>query len=100
MNSSGSGVHILSPAGVMHIKIKNPNFCSALRSELIAMQFACETDVQFQDVCILTNCRASVQHLSNWTSIGDLPSYDIVTNFMSNSGNNLYLWMCNAFNLL
>ncbi|GFV91661.1 hypothetical protein TNCV_4762261 [Trichonephila clavipes] len=51
-------------------------------SELIAIrrgiQYACETEVQFQNVWILTDSRASVQHLSNWTSIGDQTSLDIL----------------------
>ncbi|GFV19156.1 transposable element Tcb2 transposase [Trichonephila clavipes] len=55
---------------------------SVFRSELIAirrgLQYACKTDVQFQDVWILNDSRASVQHLSNWTSIGDQTSLDIL----------------------
>ncbi|GFV23285.1 hypothetical protein TNCV_4779991 [Trichonephila clavipes] len=58
----------------MDIRIKNPNYCSVFRSELIAirrgLQFACETKVQFQDVRILTDSCTSVQHLYNWTNIG------------------------------
>ncbi|GFV45798.1 RNase H domain-containing protein [Trichonephila clavipes] len=79
---SGSGVHILTPTGVMDIKIKNPVFCSVFRLKLTAirrgLQYACETEVQFQDAWILTDSRASVQHLSNWTSIGDQTSLDIL----------------------
>ncbi|GFU56934.1 RNase H domain-containing protein [Trichonephila clavipes] len=41
-------------------------------------QYACKTKVQFQDVWILTDSRASVQHLSNWISIGDQTSLDIL----------------------
>ncbi|GFU88701.1 RNase H domain-containing protein [Trichonephila clavipes] len=66
----------------MDIKIENPNFCLVFRWELIAirrgMQFACETEVQFQCVWILTYNHASVQHLSNWTSVGDQTSLDIL----------------------
>ncbi|GFT52842.1 putative RNA-directed DNA polymerase from transposon BS [Trichonephila clavipes] len=79
---SGSEVHIITPTGVMDIKIKNPNFCSVFRSELTAvrrgLQYACETQVQFQDVWILTDSRASIQHPSNWKSIGDQTSLDIL----------------------
>ncbi|GFX12513.1 RNase H domain-containing protein [Trichonephila clavipes] len=78
---SGSGVHILTPTGVMDIKIKNPNFCSVFRLELITirrgLQYACETEVQYQDIWILTESHASVQHLSNWTSIGNQTSLNI-----------------------
>ncbi|GFU64002.1 RNase H domain-containing protein [Trichonephila clavipes] len=49
-------------------------FCGAIRG----LQYACETEVQFQDVWILTDSRASVQSLSNWTSIGNQTSLDIL----------------------
>ncbi|GFW88680.1 putative RNA-directed DNA polymerase from transposon BS [Trichonephila clavipes] len=86
---SVSGMHILTPTGVMDIKIKNPNFGSVFRSELITirrvLQFACETEGQFQDVRILTDSRASVQHLSNWTSIGDQICLDILLGWISSN---------------
>ncbi|GFT63347.1 hypothetical protein TNCV_3696111 [Trichonephila clavipes] len=51
------------------------------RSELLAiksrLQFECETEVQFQDVWILTGSRASVQHLANWIFIGYHTTLDI-----------------------
>ncbi|GFW78785.1 RNase H domain-containing protein [Trichonephila clavipes] len=53
-----------------------------LRSELIAirrgLQFVCETDVQFQDVWILTDSHASELYLTNWTCIGDMTSLNIL----------------------
>ncbi|GFV92319.1 hypothetical protein TNCV_3949291 [Trichonephila clavipes] len=79
---SCSEVHILTPTEIMDIKIKPPNLGSVFRSALIAMrrglQFACETEFQFQDVWILTDSRASVQHISNWTPIRDHTSRDIL----------------------
>ncbi|GFT18045.1 hypothetical protein TNCV_4837851 [Trichonephila clavipes] len=42
------------------------------------LQFAWETEVQSQDVWILTNSHASIQQLSKWTSIGYLTSLDIL----------------------
>ncbi|GFX72401.1 uncharacterized protein TNCV_1253551 [Trichonephila clavipes] len=42
------------------------------------LQFACETEVQFQDVWILTDGHASVQHLSNWTFIEGQTGLDIL----------------------
>ncbi|GFY07174.1 RNase H domain-containing protein [Trichonephila clavipes] len=72
----------LTPTTVMYNKIKNSDFGSVFRSEIIAirrdLQFACETEVQFQDVWILTDSRASVPHLSYVTSIGDQTSLDIL----------------------
>ncbi|GFV38447.1 RNase H domain-containing protein [Trichonephila clavipes] len=57
-------------------------FGKMFRSELIAirrgLQYACETEVQFQDAWILTDSRASIHHLSNWTSIRDQTSLDIL----------------------
>ncbi|GFW32082.1 hypothetical protein TNCV_2601081 [Trichonephila clavipes] len=49
---------------------ENPHF--------VCRSFACEVEVQFQDVWILTNSHVSVWHLSNWTSIGDQISLDIL----------------------
>ncbi|GFW94398.1 uncharacterized protein TNCV_1433331 [Trichonephila clavipes] len=55
---------------------------SQRRSELITirkgLQFTCEAEVQFQDVWILTDRCALVQHLSNWASIGDQTKLDIL----------------------
>ncbi|GFV57373.1 hypothetical protein TNCV_3173211 [Trichonephila clavipes] len=57
-----------------------PHPPGSYRSELIAikmgLQFACETKVRFQD--IRQDSRASLQHLSNWTSIGDQTRLDIL----------------------
>ncbi|GFU37245.1 RNase H domain-containing protein [Trichonephila clavipes] len=89
---SGSGVYILTPTRVMDINIKNSNFCSVFRSELIVtrrgLQSACETEVQFQDVWILTDGRSSLQHLFNWTSIGEQTSLDILNLLGRISSNN------------
>ncbi|GFW82514.1 hypothetical protein TNCV_1794071 [Trichonephila clavipes] len=60
-------------------------------SELIALrrslQFACETEIQFQDVLTLTDNRASIQHLPNWTSIGYQTGLDILNLLGSISSN-------------
>ncbi|GFW47940.1 hypothetical protein TNCV_2401271 [Trichonephila clavipes] len=65
----------------MDIKTKKTIFCSVFRSTLIAirrsLQFACETEVQFQDAWILFDSRVLVQHLSNWTSKGHQTNLDI-----------------------
>ncbi|GFX84029.1 hypothetical protein TNCV_4858371 [Trichonephila clavipes] len=55
---------------------------SIFRSELVdirrGLQFACETEVQFRDVWILTDSPVSVQHLSYWTFIGNQTSLDVL----------------------
>ncbi|GFV05680.1 RNase H domain-containing protein, partial [Trichonephila clavipes] len=78
----GISVQLLTSSAVMDNKIKYTNFCSVFKPALIdirrGFQYACETEVQFEDVWILTDSRASVQHLSNWTYIEDQTSVDII----------------------
>ncbi|GFT12680.1 uncharacterized protein TNCV_5094501 [Trichonephila clavipes] len=78
---SGSGVYIPTPSGALEFKIKNPNYCSVFRSELIAirrgLQCAAQLEGRFQEIWILTDSRASIQHLANWGDIGDQTSLDI-----------------------
>ncbi|GFU15680.1 RNase H domain-containing protein [Trichonephila clavipes] len=80
---SGSGVYIPTPSGALEFKIKNPNYCSVFRSELIAirrgMQCASQLEDRFQEIWILTDSRASIQHLANWGDIGDQTSLDILS---------------------
>ncbi|GFW34183.1 LLGL scribble cell polarity complex component 2 [Trichonephila clavipes] len=69
------------------------------RLELIAirryLQFACETEVQFKDVWILTDNYTSVQHLSNWTSKVDQTSFDILNllNWTSSNHHLHFQWV-------
>ncbi|GFX99677.1 RNase H domain-containing protein [Trichonephila clavipes] len=78
---SGSGVYIPTPSGALEFKIKNPNYCSVFRSELIAirrdLQCAAQLEDRFQEIWILTDSRASIQHLANWGDIGDQTSLEI-----------------------
>ncbi|GFU71305.1 putative RNA-directed DNA polymerase from transposon BS [Trichonephila clavipes] len=80
---SGSGVYIPTPSGALEFKIKNPNYCSVLRSELIAirrgLQCAAHLEDRFQEIWILTDSRASIQHLANWDDIGHQTSLDILS---------------------
>ncbi|GFX29755.1 RNase H domain-containing protein [Trichonephila clavipes] len=70
---SGSGVYIPTPSGALEFKIKNPNYCSVFRSELIAirrgLQCAAQLEDRFQEIWILTDSRASIQHLANWVTL-------------------------------
>ncbi|GFS75261.1 uncharacterized protein TNCV_719561 [Trichonephila clavipes] len=65
---SGSGVHIETPHGTFDIKIRNINYSSVFRSELAAiykgLQFTdTASDLVCRDIWILTDGRASKQHL-------------------------------------
>ncbi|GFX98801.1 putative RNA-directed DNA polymerase from transposon BS [Trichonephila clavipes] len=70
---SGSGVYIPTPFGALAFKIKKPNYCSVFRSELIAirrgLKCAAQLEDRFQEIWILTDSRASIQHLANWGDI-------------------------------
>ncbi|GFU64677.1 RNase H domain-containing protein [Trichonephila clavipes] len=80
---SGSGEYIPTPSGALEFKIKNLNYCSVFRSELIAirrsLQFAAQLEDRFQEIWILTDIRASIQHLANWGNIGDQTRLDILS---------------------
>ncbi|GFS93528.1 uncharacterized protein TNCV_1982271 [Trichonephila clavipes] len=82
----GSGVYIPTPSGALEFKIKNPNYCSAFRSELISikrgLQRASQLEDRFQEIWILTDSQASIQHLANWGDIGVQTSLDILIFFM------------------
>ncbi|GFX50993.1 putative RNA-directed DNA polymerase from transposon BS [Trichonephila clavipes] len=80
---SGSEVYIPTPSRALEFKIKNPNYCSAVRSELIAirrgLQCAAQLDNRFQEIWFSNDSRASIQHLANWGDIGDQTSLDILS---------------------
>lgn len=80
---SGSGIHIKTPNNIIDIKIKNADNCSVFRSELIAIYEGLNfinvtTELDYSDIWILTDSRASIQHLSQWTSVGDMTSLKIL----------------------
>ncbi|XP_071041216.1 ribonuclease H-like [Parasteatoda tepidariorum] len=77
---SGSGIFIFKGTGIK-ICIKNPDFCSVFRSELIAIEEAvkfCIADNVNLDVWILSDSRSSIQHLSEWWRYGDRTTVNIV----------------------
>ncbi|GFW23490.1 probable RNA-directed DNA polymerase from transposon BS [Trichonephila clavipes] len=80
---SGNAVYIPTHSGALEFKIKNPNYCSVFRSELIAirrgLQCAAQLADRFQEIWILTDSRASIQHLANWGNIGGQTSLDILS---------------------
>ncbi|GFX96973.1 RNase H domain-containing protein [Trichonephila clavipes] len=65
------------------------------RSELIAnrrgLQCAAQLEDHFQEIWILTDSRASIQHLANWGDIGDQTSLDILSLLHDlSSGHSIY----------
>ncbi|GFS64994.1 uncharacterized protein TNCV_1584751 [Trichonephila clavipes] len=80
---SENGVHIETPHRTFDIKIRNLNYCSVFRSELIAIYKGLKfidtaSDLVFRDIWILTDSRASIQPLSHWTTFGDMTSLNIL----------------------
>ncbi|GFU79134.1 autophagy protein 5 [Trichonephila clavipes] len=80
---SGTCVPIETPDGKFDIKIRNINCCSVFRSELIAIYRGLKfidiaSDLVFRDIWILTESRAATQHLSQWTTVGDRSSLNIL----------------------
>lgn len=81
--NSGSGIFIKTPTSAFRLKNRNPNSCSVFRSELIAIERGLKfvediVEPDFVDIWILTDSRSSVQHLSNWTSVGDRAGISIL----------------------
>ncbi|GFT86484.1 putative RNA-directed DNA polymerase from transposon BS [Trichonephila clavipes] len=82
-NSCGSGIFIKAPNCSHNIKIRNPDFCSVFRSELIAIDEALriiKTVTSPDEIWILCDSRSAIQHLSDWTNIGDKTSVSILKN--------------------
>ncbi|GFX81586.1 uncharacterized protein TNCV_4179261 [Trichonephila clavipes] len=80
---SESGVHIVTPGSTFDIKIRNNNYCSVFRSKLIAIDMGLQfidtaSDLVFRDIWFLTDSRASIQHLSRWTTVRDMKSLNIL----------------------
>ncbi|GFW81884.1 uncharacterized protein TNCV_2885581 [Trichonephila clavipes] len=76
-------VNIETPDGIIDIKIRNNNCYSVFKSELIViyngLQFVdTASDHVFRGIWILTDSRASMQHLSRWTTVGDMASLNIM----------------------
>ncbi|GFS64682.1 putative RNA-directed DNA polymerase from transposon BS [Trichonephila clavipes] len=82
-NSCGSGIFIKAPNCSHNIKIRNSDFCSVFRSELIAIDEALriiKTMTSPDEIWILCDSRSAIQHLSDWTNVGDKTSVSILKN--------------------
>ncbi|GFX95821.1 RNase H domain-containing protein [Trichonephila clavipes] len=71
------------PGRVIKIQRRNADHASVFRTELIAIMCGLSfinniRDLAFSEIWILTDSRLSIQHLSNWPSIGDSTSRSIL----------------------
>ncbi|GFV54781.1 RNase H domain-containing protein [Trichonephila clavipes] len=82
-NSYGSGIFIKAPKCSHNIKIRNPDFCSVFRYELIAIEEALrivKTGTSSDEIWILCDSRSAIQHFSDWTNVGDNTPVSILKN--------------------
>ncbi|GFX78286.1 uncharacterized protein TNCV_5136331 [Trichonephila clavipes] len=80
---SESGLHIETPNDVTDIMIRNTNYCSVFKSELSAiykrLQFIdTASEPVFRGISMRTEKLPSIQHLSNWTTVGGKKSLNIL----------------------
>ncbi|XP_015920115.2 uncharacterized protein [Parasteatoda tepidariorum] len=80
---SGSGVFIQTPTYTLSLKVRNSEFCSVFRSELIAIENGIRhveniAEPDFKHIWILTHSKSSIQHLSNWMNVGDRAAASIL----------------------
>ncbi|GFY03929.1 RNase H domain-containing protein [Trichonephila clavipes] len=82
-NTTGSGVLIELPGRVIKFQRRNAYHASVFRTELKAIMCGLSfinniRDLAVSEIWILTDSRSSIQHLSNWPSIGDSTSRSIL----------------------
>ncbi|GFU98075.1 RNase H domain-containing protein [Trichonephila clavipes] len=75
-NTTSSGVLIELSGHVIKFQRRNAGHTSVFRTELIDIMCGLSfinniRDPAFSEIWILTDSRSSIQHLSNWPSIGD-----------------------------
>ncbi|GFW28317.1 RNase H domain-containing protein [Trichonephila clavipes] len=83
MPSQTSLLFLKAPNCSHNIKIRNSDFCSVFRSELIAIDEAfriIKTITSPDEIWILCDSRSAIQHLSDWTNVGDKTSVSILKN--------------------
>ncbi|XP_055939664.1 uncharacterized protein LOC129969228 [Argiope bruennichi] len=80
-NSAGSGIYIVTPQSSFSLCQRNPDFCSVFRSELLAIDEGLKKilhENNYKNLWILTDSRSSIEHLNNWTYVGDKASLSIL----------------------
>ncbi|GFX83160.1 RNase H domain-containing protein [Trichonephila clavipes] len=68
---SDSVIYIKYQDNILRIQRRNPDGCSVFRSELIAIDDALGSLASLpngKEICILSDSRSAIQHLSNWQS--------------------------------
>ncbi|GFX68081.1 uncharacterized protein TNCV_921821 [Trichonephila clavipes] len=95
INTTGSGVLIELPGHVIKFQRKNADHASIFRKELITIMCSLSfinniRDVAFSEILILTDSWSTIQHLSNWPSIGDSTQQDYSSPFSTTFGSAPY----------
>ncbi|GFV86859.1 hypothetical protein TNCV_3965891 [Trichonephila clavipes] len=76
--------HLYKGSNCSHnIKIRNSDFCSVLDPGLIAIDEALriiKTMIISDEIWILCDSRSAIQHLSDWTNVGDKTWVSILKN--------------------
>ncbi|GFV08143.1 putative RNA-directed DNA polymerase from transposon BS [Trichonephila clavipes] len=79
----GSGIYIENSGQNFYFCHRNPDFSSVFNSELTAINLGLEAIINESDYgepWILSDSRSSLQHLHNWTQVGDKTSISILHN--------------------
>ncbi|GFT74523.1 RNase H domain-containing protein [Trichonephila clavipes] len=78
---AGSGILSNTPGNDVKISIRNPDHCSAFRSELISISGALDHALNsYKDsIWILSDSRSFIQYLKNWPKIKDCTGLDILS---------------------
>ncbi|GFY27229.1 probable RNA-directed DNA polymerase from transposon BS [Trichonephila clavipes] len=80
---AGSGIYIENSGENFYFCHRNPDFSSVFKSELMAIKLGLEAIINESDygeLWILSDSRSSLQHLHNWTQVGDKTSISILHN--------------------
>ncbi|UYV76238.1 hypothetical protein LAZ67_13003140 [Cordylochernes scorpioides] len=80
LGHTGSGCLIKTTNGIEKINRRNPDFCSVVRSELIAIYEVLKSirNTKHLDIWILTDSRSAIQHLSHTGELRDKVSRNII----------------------
>ncbi|GFX26806.1 RNase H domain-containing protein [Trichonephila clavipes] len=80
---AGSGIYIENSGQNFYFCHRNPDFSLVFKSELTAIKLGLEAIINESDygeLWILSDSRSSLQHLHNWTQVGDKTSISILHN--------------------
>ncbi|GFV33751.1 probable RNA-directed DNA polymerase from transposon BS [Trichonephila clavipes] len=80
---AGSGIYIENSCQNFYFCHRNTDFSSVFKSELTAIKLGLEAIINESDygeLWILSDSRSSLQHLHNWTQVGDKTSISILHN--------------------